>query len=252
MATAPTIYQRKQAARRATADIERLAKTYQSGLFDTVQQQQNAFTGWQAESDRVMAPYVASVNQYTNVAFPAYQSQVAQYNTTMAAYEQQAAAYRERLNAFQTSLRDFETNLEREAAAENAVNQEQRVTKTVPIGSGLVAQVRAEAERLGAAANVPTGGVVAQVRAELERLERVNKRVVPTFTEQPPAPPSVAMPTPPTPPGAPPNIPALDTSPFEAKRGELETTFKREVGERKAAKQNVVMRRMSRGMLQGA
>lgn len=221
MASAPTIYQKKQAARRATADIERLAKTYQSGLFDVVQQQQNAFTGWQAQSDRAMAPYVASVNQYTNVAFPAYQSQVAQYNAAMAAYEQQAAAYRERLNAFQTSLRDFEVSLQQEPVV-------QRQT-----GRGVIAQVRAAAE-------------------QSERASQASQRAIPTFTEQPPAAPTIAMPTPPTPPGAPPSVPGFDSAPFAAKRGELETTFKREVGERKAAKQNVVMRRVNRGMLQGA
>lgn len=251
MATAPTIYQKRQATRRATADIERLGKQYQTGLLDVTQQQQNAFTEWQKSAAAQMAPYEASVKQYTNVAFPAYQRELQSYNQQIQTYEQQAAAYRARLNAFQVSLMDFERNLEQEAAIENVANQEQKVTKTVPIGSGLVAQVRAELERLEAAKNVPSNdGVVAQVRAELERIERVSNRVVPTFTEQPPAPPSVAMPKAPTPPGAPPDVGSLDVTPFEQQRGQLESTFKRELGERKAAKQNVVMRRIGRPMLQ--
>ena len=251
MATAPTIYQKRQATRRSTADIERLGKQFQTGLLDVTQQQQNAFTEWQKSAATQMAPYEASVRQYTNVAFPAYQRELQTYNQQIQTYEQQAAAYRARLNAFQVSLIDFERNLEQEAAIENVVNQEQKVTKTVPIGSGLVAQVRAELERQEAAKNVPTNdGVVAQVRAELERIERVNKRVVPTFTEQAPTSPAISMPTPPAPPGAPPPIASLDVTPFAAKRGELETTFKRELGERKSAKQNVVMRRIGRPMLQ--
>lgn len=231
MASAPTIYQKKQAARRATADIERLAKTYQSGLFDVVQQQQNAFTNWQAQSDRVMAPYVASVNQYTNVAFPAYQSQVSQYSQTMAAYEQQAAAYRARLNAFQASLAEVEANPLQQVATGR---QGGRQTYFTIDGRNLSSTQAQEA-------GYTVQGNVAYTQ-----------RAVPTFSEQAPTPPSISMPTPPTPPGAPPSVPGFDSAPFAAKRGELETTFKREVGERKAAKQNVVMRRVNRGMLQGA
>lgn len=231
MASAPTIYQRKQAARRATADIERLAKTYQSGLFDVVQQQQNAFTGWQAQSDRAMAPYVASVNQYTNVAFPAYQSQVAQYNQTMASYEQQAAAYRARLNAFQASLAEVEANPLQQVATGRQGGRQTYFT----IDGRNLSPVQAQQAGYTVQGNVA-----------------YTQRAVPTFSEQAPTPPAISMPTPPEPPGAPPSVPGFDSAPFAAKRGELESTFKREVGERKAAKQNVVMRRVNRGMLQGA
>lgn len=219
MATAPTIYQKRQATRRATADIERLGKQYQTGLLDVTQQQQNAFTEWQKSAATQMAPYEASVRQYTNVAFPAYQRELQTYNQRVSEYEQQAAAYRERLNAFQTSLRDFEASLQQEAPT------------NVPTSGGLIAQVRAAVE-------------------QSERASQASQRAIPTFTEQPPAPPSVAMPKAPTPPGAPPNVGSLDVTPFEQQRGQLESTFKRELGERKAAKQNVVMRRIGRPMLQ--
>ena len=219
MATAPTIYQKRQATRRATADIERLGKQFQTGLLDVTQQQQNAFTEWQKSAATQMAPYEASVRQYTNVAFPEYQRELQTYNQRVSEYEQQAAAYRERLNAFQASLIDFEANLQREAA------------KEVPTSGGLVAQVRAAVE-------------------QSERASQASQRAIPTFTEQAPTAPAISMPTPPAPPGAPPPIASLDVTPFAAKRGELETTFKRELGERKSAKQNVVMRRLGRPMLQ--
>ena len=231
MAAAPTIYQKKQAARRATADIERLAKTYQSGLFDTVQQQQNAFTGWQAESNRIMAPYEASVKQYTDVAFPAYQAQLAQYNTTMAAYEQQAAAYRQRLNAFQAQLAEVERNPLQEVATGRSAGRQVYFN----IGGRDLSSAQAE-----------------QAGYTVQGNKAYSQRSVPKFTEQPPAAPSASMPTAPTPPGAPPKLPEFNNAPFVAKREELGQTFNREVGERKAAKQNVVMRRMNRGMLQGA
>lgn len=231
MASAPTIYQKKQAARRATADIERLAKTYQSGMFDVVQQQQNAFTSWQAKSSQAMAPYEASVRQYTNVAFPAYQAQLNQYNATIASYEQQAAAYRARLNAFQASLAEVEANPLQEVATGRPGG---RLTY-FDIGGRLLSNFQAE----------EAGYIIKGNKAYTER-------AVPTFTEQPPAAPSLSMPTPPTPPGRPPQAASFDNAQFTAKREELGQTFQREVGERKAAKQNVVMRRTSRNMLQGA
>lgn len=252
MASAPTIYQKKQAARRATADIERLAKTYQSGLFDVVQQQQNAFTGWQAESDKLMKPYETSVKQYTNVAFPAYQSQVAQYNATIASYEQQAAAYRERLNAFQRSLAEIEAN------PTEAVNASFIQTPR----QGLLFTIDGKQYPEN---NLPAGYSLKETPRQVTEMSRgrpvtttvidktvVRQRAVPTFTEQPPAPPSVSIPKAPTPPGSPPKVASFDNSQFTAKREELGQTFQREVGERKAAKQNVVMRRSSRNMLQGA
>jgi hypothetical protein len=252
MATALTIYQRKQAARRATADIERLAKTYQSGLFDTVQQQQNAFTAYQAQYAKQMAPYEAAVKQYTNVAVPAYQQQLQKYNQGVSEYEQQAAAYRARLNAFQKLLAEIEANPTEKVNAPFiqtpragllfTIDGKQYSAKNLPEGYFLVETPRQVTEMIRGRPVTTT--VIDKSVAR--------QRSVPTFTEQPPTPPSTAMPTPPAPPGAPPNIPALDASPFEARRRELETTFKRELGERKSAKQNVVMRRISRGMLQGA
>lgn len=251
MASTPTLYQKRLSARRATADIERLGQTYQTGLFNVVQQQQNAFVDWQKESDAKMAPYEAAVRQYTNVSFPSYQAELARYNSTMAAYEQQAAAYRARLNAFQGSLSEVESN---PTETVNAPSSETR--------SGLVYTIDGKQynER-----NLPSGYSVNQSQKQVQTIDGkgrpvtttvtnktlVRQKSVPRFTEQPPTPPSISMPTAPTPPGAPPRVPAFDDSPFIGKRGELETTFKREVGERKAAKQNVVMRRVNRGMLQG-
>lgn len=251
MASAPTIYQKKQAARRATADIERLAKTYQSGMFDVVQQQQNAFTGWQAQSAQQMAPYEASVRQYTNVAFPAYQAQLNQYNATIASYEQQAAAYRERLNAFQRSLAEIETNPTEAVNASFIETRSGRIYtidgKTYPENNLPTGYSLKETPR-----QVTSTGKFGPVTSTVIDKTVVRQRSVPTFTEQPPAAPSVSIPKAPTPPGSPPKSAPFDNSQFTAKREELGQTFQREVGERKAAKQNVVMRRTSRNMLQGA
>jgi hypothetical protein len=253
MATGPTIYQKKQAARRATADIERLAKTYQTGLFDVTQQQQNAFTAWNTKTKELMAPYEATVRQYTSVDFPAYQSQVAQYQSTMDAYDQQVAAYRQRLDAFNNSILDIEANPTERIYPEKISSIGRGTIPTFHIGGEIyVTNEDFVNQKIG---NQKTKLLPAEYSIKSSKdgkFEVYKDKPVPTFTEQPPAAPSAAMPTAPAAPGTPPTLPTFESEPFQQKREELATTFKREVGERKSAKQNVVMRRMSRGMLEGA
>jgi hypothetical protein len=263
MATGPTQYQKKQAARRATADIERLAKTYQTGLFDVAQQQATGFKDWTAQTKAVLDPYEAAVNRYTQQDFPAYQSQVLAANTafqqqsqayaqTMATYDEQVAAYTQRLNAYNASL------------ASIAANPSERVniTATSTGRSGTAYNIGGQ---LYSPNNLPSGYFVENVTTQgTSRGQTVNvteqqlfrTRDVPTFNEAPPQAPNISAPTLnlPSPPSAPsaPKLPTFKTGQFQQKREELGKTFEREVGERKAAKQNVVMRRMSRGMLEGA
>jgi len=66
---------------------------------------------------------------------------------------------------------------------------------------------------------------------------------IPTFTEKAPA-----LPTAPVAP----NIEKFDEGEFGAKRTAAESTFKREVGERRAARLGAVSRKMTRPMLRGA
>jgi len=264
MATAPTQYQKKQAARRATADIERLAKTYQSGLSDVAQQQQKGFSDWNAKNREVMAPYEAAVAKYTQQDFPAYQRQVAAantafeqqssaYNQTIASYDAQVAAYRQRLDAYNATLSDI------------AANPSERVSATaVSMGrSGTSYNIGGQ---LYSANNLPSGyfldtvvtgqGVNRGRPYDITEQQLFRTRSVPTFNEEPPKAPNIAAPklSLPSPPSAPtqPKLPTFETGQFQQKREELGKTFEREVGERKAAKQYVVMRRMSRGMLEGA
>jgi len=270
MATAPTQYQKKQAARRATADIERLAKTYQSGLSDIAQQQQKGFSDWTAKSREVMAPYEAAVAKYTQQDFPAYQRQVAAantafeqqssaYNQTIANYDAQVAAYRQRLDAYNATLAEIAAN----------PSEMTNIMGVVQGRSGMVYNIGGVNYREGNLPegyfleNVVVGQGVNRSRANAPATtyniteNRVFKtRDVPTFNEEPPQAPNIAAPTLSLPraPSAPaqPKLPTFETGQFQQKREELGKTFEREVGERKAAKQNVVMRRMSRGMLEGA
>jgi hypothetical protein len=265
MATGPSMYQKKQAARRATADIERLAKTYQSGLFDVAQQQATGFKDWTAQTKAVMAPYEAAVTKYTQQDFPAYQRQVAAantafqqqsaaYNQTVASYDAQVAAYRQRLDAYNATLADI------------AANPSERVNIS-PTYQGRAGAFYNIGGQQYSANNLPPeyfldAVVTGQGKDKFGRPYDITEqqlfrtRSVPTFNEEPPKAPSISAPTLslPSPPSAPaqPKLPTFETGQFQQKREELGKTFEREVGERKAAKQNVVMRRMSRGMLEGA
>jgi hypothetical protein len=264
MATGPTQYQKKQAARRATADIERLAKTYQTGLFDVAQQQATGFKDWTAQTKAVLDPYEAAVNRYTQQDFPAYQSQVLAANTafqqqsqayaqTMVNYDAQVAAYQQRLNAYNATLADI------------AANPAERVSATA-VSQGRAGTSYNIGGQLYSANNLPSGYFVDTVvtsqtqnrgrTVDITQQQLFKTRDVPTFSEAPPQAPSISAPTLslPSPPSAPaqPQLPTFETGQFQQKREELGKTFEREVGERKAAKQNVVMRRMSRGMLEGA
>lgn len=263
MATGPTIYQKKQAARRATADIERLAKTYQTGLFDVAQEQATGFKDWTAQTKAVLDPYEAAVTKYTTQDFPAYQSQVLAANTafqqqsqayaqTMATYDQQVAAYTQRLNAYNATLADIAANPTERA---NATSVDMGRTGTAYNIGG----------QLYSANNLPSGYFIENVTIQemvrgrptnVSQAQLFKTRDVPVFSEAPPQAPTISAPTLslPSPPSAPtsPQLPTFETGQFAQKRDELGKTYEREVGERKAAKQNVVMRRMNRGMLQGA
>ena len=258
MATAPTIYQKRLATRRATSDIERLSKRYKTGLLDVTQQQQNAFTQWQKESDAKMAPYKASAENYTSVAFPAYQTQLDAYNIRLQEYETQATAYKNRLIEYQQVLAKFPTSQGKKVGVSQTMGrsgtgfmmdgQFYRVGPEIgdaflPVNhySKPIYETRTEYPR-----NQPPRQYQAVVGYELY------KRTPPKpFTEKAPAALSEEMPNAPAPPGEPPDVGSLDVAPFAAKRGELETAFKRQIGERNSAKQNVVMRRLGRPMLQG-
>jgi hypothetical protein len=65
---------------------------------------------------------------------------------------------------------------------------------------------------------------------------------IPKFTETAPTPPATPMA---------PTVEAFDSGEFAAKKEEVEGRFKRELGERRAAKIGAVSRRMTRPLLQG-
>ncbi len=145
-----------------------------------------------------------------------------QYKTAMGEYEKQAAGYKERLAAHQKAIEDVQAN------------PRQLVGRTIGGGKrGFMYEI--EGQRYSERAGLPEGYSV-------DANQNLYKdRPIPKFAEKAPM-----APTAPTMP----ELGEFDVSTFQAKRGEAETTFKREVAERKAARLGAVGRRATRPMLQ--
>jgi hypothetical protein len=144
-----------------------------------------------------------------------------QYKTAFVDYEKQAADYRQRLNAYSAALADVQAN------------PRQLVGRT--IGGSRGGPVYDIGGQRYTERNLPEAYSV-------DASQNLYKdRPIPKFTEK--------APTAPTAPTLP-ELAEFDSSRFAARRGELESTFKREVGERRAARLGAVSRRATRPMLQ--
>jgi len=231
MATAP-----KGKKLRRMTDIDRLAAEYKRNVEAMTGEYQQSFTDFEAGRAKAMEPY--------NVASE-------QYKTAFADYEKQAAGYRERLGAYQKAIEDFPTSAGERVNAPTWRNRGgagftiggvQYRADELPVNyfladvMGEVPETRTVGAGRGAR-QVPTGNMVTKVVGQ-----ELRKRTPPgEFTEK--------APTAPTAPTLP-ELAEFDSSGFAARRGELESTFKREVGERKAARLGAVSRRATRPMLQ--
>jgi len=226
----------KQPRLRRMTDIDRLADQYKKNVEAITGEYQQSFGAFQAEQTKKMEPY--------NVA-------AEQYKTAMGEYETQAQSYRNKLTAYQKAIEDFPTSAGEKANVPTRVIRGNtfytiggvQYPKTDLPANYFIADVMGEVPetvRQGqgrGARNVPTGRMVtAKVGEELR-------------VRTPPGAFSEKMPTAPTAPTMP-ELGEFDASTFQAKRGEAETTFKREVAERKAARLGAVGRRATRPMLQ--
>jgi hypothetical protein len=226
----------KQPRLRRMTDIDRLAAQYKKNVEAITGEYQQSFGAFQAEQTRKMEPYSVAAEQY---------------KTAMGEYEKQAADYRGKISAYQKAIEDFPTSAGEKVNAPTWANRGgsgfviggQQYRKDDLPANYFIADVMGEVPETvmqGAgrgARRVPTGRMVtAKVGEELR-------------VRTPPGAFSEKMPTAPTAPTMP-ELGEFDASTFQAKRGEAETTFKREVAERKAARLGAVGRRATRPMLQ--
>jgi len=153
-----------------------------------------------------------------------FEDQMAKYKTELyPEYEKQVQAYQAKLDSYKAALADIEAN-----PLEVANVPTRRVGR-----SGYRFTIDGAEYRTY---DLPEG-------YSFQDGKLFRERAVPTFTEKAPE-----LPQAPTLP----QIGEFDASQFDQRRGQLETEFRREVGERKSARLSAVSRRSSRPLLQGS
>lgn len=217
MATLPQFKQR-QIARRSTSDIERLAKQYKANIDAITGEYQTAFTGYQTGVAEKMQPFEEQMKTYKESVLPTY--------------ETQKAAYQKRLDDYNATLAELEKN----------PVIEKRGTRTILNPAYAFSNP------------YDPGSTAPQYQPQFiqEPYLYYEKKPIPKFE------------------GAAPNIPKVPVAPaiegfdsqkftkefnsekFAAKKTEAESEFKRELGERQAARRGAVSRKMTRPMLKGA
>ena len=181
-----------------------------------------------SDIDRLAKQYKSAVDQITGeyqTAFTGYQAGVAEKmkpfeaelatykESLLPTYEAQKTSYQKNLEDYNKLLADIEANPVTEATGYQ--------------------QVKKPRFNLFGLAGYET---------KTEPFTYYVPKEIPKFTE--------AAPTPPATPMAP-TVEAFDSGQFAAKKEEVEGRFKRELGERRAAKIGAVSRRMTRPLLQG-
>lgn len=204
--------------RRRTTDIERLAQQYKKNVESLTGDYQKSFGEYQARTAEQMRPFEDQMAKYKTELYPEYEKQV--------------QAYQAKLDSYKAALADIEANpLEVANVPTRRVGRGGAIFTIdgVEYGEGPLPDVY----------RLP--GLPKNYSFQDGKLFR--ERAVPTFTEKAPE-----LPQAPTLP----QIGEFDASQFDQRRGQLETEFKREVGERKSARLSAVSRRSSRPLLQGS
>jgi len=181
-----------------------------------------------SDIDRLAKQYKSAVDQITGeyqTAFTGYQAGVAEKmkpfeaelatykESLLPTYEAQKTSYQKNLEDYNKLLADLEANPVTEATGYKQVKK-------------------------------PRYGLfgLAGYNTVNEPFTYYIPKEIPKFTETAPTPPATPMA---------PTVEAFDSGQFAAKKEEVEGRFKRELGERRAAKIGAVSRRMTRPLLQG-
>jgi hypothetical protein len=182
-----------------------------------------------SDIDRLAKQYKTSVDQLTGeyqTAFTGYQTGVAEkmkpFEAQMATYkesllptyETQKAAYQKKLDDYNTVLADLQKN------------------PVIP----MTGYKEVKKPRFGLFG-------LAGYETKQEAFTYYAPKAIPTFTEKSPAAPDIPVS---------PTVEPFDSTQFEAKKGVAEGEFKREIGERRAAKLGAVSRKGARPLLSGA
>jgi hypothetical protein len=263
---APTLYQKRTAAKRGSRDIARLAEQYKRGIQSVSSEYEQAFGAYQAKTAETLAPYEAAIKKYQESTLPQYESAAATYEAKAKEYQSKVSSYQDLLKSYavdpqgrRVTMSNYAygnvyttnypgtkqqvnfaeawkynpTNLPESSFVEGYSGQSRWV---LPSGWEWVPDVKGQTG-YQATGYLRKSGVTTP-------FEQFTQRTAPgAFTEKAPAAPEA-------PPSAP-TIESFSDEPFQQKRAGLESEFQRELGERKSARISAVSRRSSRPLMQG-
>lgn len=261
----PTQFQKRQAARRRTGDITRLAQTYAQNVESLTQDYERAFGQFTQQRAEQMAPYEQAIEQYQS-AFDVYQQQAEEYRQRSEDFQRRVASYQSLLESYFVGETGELTQVLQWTPGNTGnlsvwpsrgySSMRESDWQRLPINTGLrftnpneptsfaitdpsweFVQTGWESFGRGGA---PTG-MVRRVGVT-QPYESFEKTAPEPFTE--------TAPVAPVAPEAP-QLSEFDASQFEARRAQLESEFQRELGERRGARMTAVSRRRARPLLQG-
>lgn len=249
----PSRYQKQLAVRRRTGDITRLTEQYQKNVQAMTADYEKAFSQYQEDIATKMVPYESAMEQY-RAAMPEYEKQAAAYTQRLNEYQSRMQAYNEALDLYSSRAKRFSLPVG------ELFNEPGKLYVTTARGGDSSRQANLALRAFGLNPE-GTHGYFFKFNPDLyEYQQTASSRGGTTgvlykrggaypgeFTEQF----TEAAPTAPQAPGAPPKIAEFDASQFEARRGQLESEFQRELGERRSAKKRAVSRGGARPLLQG-
>lgn len=275
----PSRYQKQAAARRKTSDITRLANQYQRNVQAMTQEYETAFSAYQQQTAEKLAPYEQQLEKYQAETFPIYEQQAEAYRQKIQGYENTLKAYEQYRNSFffagsgntpTTVVKHsagFSTGSGTSAGGYTGAVYGDEVkdyqfvrTGTQPIIEtkiGYRTELRGNQFTGYYYVNIPysyqtrTNFETGYLKKRLETGEFTSLSPEQFQIRSQPGKFSEQMPLAPEAP-TPPQLDEFDASQFEARRGQLETEFKRELGERRSARQRAVSRGGARPLLQGA
>ena len=221
MASTKSKYNQTLFARRKTSDIQRLASQYQKESTGLTGEYETAFAGYQKNVAEQLAPFEQAMKQYQEVDNPAYESA--------------KSAYEERLNRFNESLANFQPKTKIDAP----------FTFGGDVFKGTIEQIWNVDGKKISTKNLPSGysAEVAPKGTKDRFYDLYKDNPVPTFSEKAPKAPTAPLA---------PTVEEFNEEPYTKRRQELQTTYQRELAERKSARLGAAKRESSRPMLQGA
>lgn len=243
MATLPQFKQR-QVARRSSSDISRLAKQYTSSIGAITGEYETAFSGYQAGAAAKMKPFEEASEKYkqelagytTNVAAP--------YKSALEAYQANSVKYLTELAELATGAKDRFSSAENYTYRKGGQTYSSARIRNPFTGEQIQynQDIFTNPEKYGfqSALTPVEGGYRGQNKYTFRPMPETAAPVTP---EKPAAFAGVKPEMP--------EIGEFDAAQFTAKKAEAESTFKREVGERRAARIGAVSRKITRPLLAG-